>query len=534
VIASTRDLAADLRAELEQARALEPLRAGLTLEALLTSPELGAFRPSPAQLALVRAADGASVDGLLSPEQMIFHFGAEHIAAVRPSIVIPRTGVRAGKSLISAMALLRGILTAEFRWKPGEGDDDVQPDDDGLVGVRPGELVRALILTPALTTSASSFHHLIGTMQASPVLRQLFVKDPGAETALIRRPDGHVVHVQVVAARASGLNVRSTWLAAMLFDEADFHRDENGVVNLPDNFRAARPRMLRGAQIWLPSSPWADMGPYHEMFTSAFGKGGPTLTFHSDSRSMNPSLDREAEREERERDPDNAAREWDGIPLSADSTLFFPPDAVERAIDRDRAMRLPPLPGVPHFGGSDLGFRKNSSAMAIARFFSSRVELAYHEELRPPKGGSLKPSAVCEAFGGVCGDYGVDRLRGDGHYAETAREELDRCRPRVTYDDWNPSLEAKTEAFTAFRRLMQEGLLSLPDDKRLIAQIKRTQSKPIAGGKIQIQLPRQGQAHGDLLMAVVLACTQVPLAEVAPAATKVRGTRTMVKDGGGF
>jgi hypothetical protein len=533
VISTPPDLAADLRASLERERSLEPLRDGLTLEALLTSPALGAFRPSASQLALVRAADGAAVDGLLPLEQMLFHFGVERVAPARSSIVIPRTGVRAGKSLISAMALLHGILTTEFRWTPSEGDEAV-PDDDGKVGVRPGELVRALILTPTLTTSASSFHHLIGTMQASPALRQLFVKDPGAETAVIRRPDGHVVHVQVVAARASGLNVRSTWLAGMLFDEADFHRDENGVVNLPDNFRAARPRMLRGAQIWLPSSPWADMGPYHEMFTAAFGKPGSTLAFHSDSRSMNPSLDRDAEREERERDPDNAAREWDGIPLSADSTLFFPPDAVERAIDRDRAMRLAPLPGVPHYAGSDLGFRKNSSAMAIGRFATGRVELAYHEELRPPKGGSLKPSAVCEAFGRVCGDYGVDRLRGDGHYAETAREELDRCRPRVAYDDWNPSLEAKTEAFTAFRRLMQEGLLSLPDDKRLIAQIRRTQSKPVPGGKIQIQLPRQGQAHGDLLMAVVLACTQVPLAELAPAASKVRGTRTMVKDGGGF
>jgi hypothetical protein len=533
VIGAPTDLAADLRASLERARAFGPLREGLTLERLLTGPELGAFRPSSSQLALVRAADGTPLDDLLAPDRMAFHFGVERVAPARASIVIPRTGVRAGKSLISAMALLHGILTADFRWRPDPADETV-PDDDGLTGVRPGELVRALILTPALTTSASSFHHLVGTMQASSVLRQLFVKDPGAETAVIRRPDGHIVHVQVVAARASGLNVRSTWLAGMLFDEADFHRDENGIVNLPDNFRAARPRMLRGAQIWLPSSPWADMGPYHEMFTAAFGRPGTTLAFHSDSRSMNPSLDHDAEREERERDPDNAAREWDGIPLSADSTLFFPPDAVDRVVEKDRAMRLAPLPGVPHYGGSDLGFRKNSSAMAIARFAGARVELAYHEELRPPKGGSLKPSAVCEAFGRVCGDYGVDRLRGDGHYAETAREELDRCRPRVAYDDWNPSLEAKTEAFTAFRRLMQEGLLSLPDDKRLIAQIRRTQSKPVPGGKVQIQLPRQGQAHGDLLMAVVLACTQVPLAELAPAASKVRGTRTMVKDGGGF
>ncbi|HEY4118498.1 MAG TPA: hypothetical protein VGM56_11610, partial [Byssovorax sp.] len=522
------DLATDLRASLERDRALQPLRLGLTLEGLLTHADLAAFRPSAPQLALVRAADGAPLANLLTRDESAFHFGVERFTPRRPSIVIPRTGVRAGKSLISAMALLHGILTAEFRWKPVAGDGAV-PDDDGLVGVRPGELVRALILTPSLTTSASSFHHLVGTMQASASLRQLLVKDPGAETLVIRRPDGHVVHVQVVAARASGLNVRSTWLAGMLFDEADFHRDENGVVNLPDNFRAARPRMLHGAQIWLPSSPWADMGPYHEMFTAAFGRPGSTLAFHSDSRSMNPSLDREAEREERERDPDNAAREWDGIPLSADSTLFFPPDAVERAIEKGRADRLAPLPGVRHYGGSDLGFRKNSSALAIARWFGGKVELAYHEELRPPKGSSLKPSAVCQAFGERCGEYGVERLQGDGHYAETAREELDACRPRVVYDDWNPSLEAKTDAFTAFRRLMHEGLLSLPDDKRLIAQIKRTQSKPMPGGRIQIQLPRQGQAHGDLLMAIVLACVQVPLGEATTAAPKVRGSRTMVK-----
>lgn len=388
------------------------------------------------------------------------------------------------------------------------------PDADGRVGVRKGELVRALIVAPLLKLSRAPFDHLIGTMQASTVLSKLLVKT-GAESATIRRPDGFEVVVELVAASSSGANLRSTWLAGVIFDEADFHGDEDASVNLPDNLRAALTRMLPGAQVLVPSSPWADAGPFHELFTRYFGRPGREIAFHSDTRSMNPTLSKEEEDAERRRDPDSAAREYDAVPLSSSSRRFFPDEAVRGSVNSTRSMQLSPVDGLAHYAGCDLGFRKNSSALAIARFEGGKVRLAYYDELRPEKNKPLKPSEVCESFANACLSYRVRAVRGDLHYADTADEEFRKHKAdgglrTVRYESFQPTMEFTADAFAEFRKLMEEGRLELPDDPRLLKQIADVRSRPMPGGRIQVQLPKQAAAHGDLLMAVVLACVQVP------------------------
>lgn len=511
---------------------------GLTLEKLVTSPSLAAFRPSAAQRALIRAADGIPIGGLIPDDRMRFHFGVTEAetsdlgAWPRPRIVVLRTGVRAGKSLLAAMGLLQSILMCTFRRAPDVGED---PDADGLIGVRPGELVRALIVAPLLKLSRAPFDHIIGTMRASPTLSRMLVT-ANRESAVIRRPDGRDVHLELVAASSGGTNLRSTWLAGVIYDEADFHDGEDGAVNLPDNLRAGITRILPGAQAWIPSSPWADEGPFHEIFTGSFGQPGTTLSFHSDSRSMNPTLDRELEADERRRDPDNAAREYDAIPLSAGSSLFFPRDAVDACIDLDLGADTPLdyLPGIWHFGGTDLGFRKNSSALGIARRnpASGKVEIAYYEEKRPPRGAALKPSEVCADFARELGRYQVKSVRGDMHYSESAREHFGGA--NVAYEAWNPSQEAQTDAFTMLRSLITEGQIRLPNDARLLTMIRRTKSRAIPGGRVQIVLPKMAAAHGDTFMAIVLACMQVPKTTSQKPRSAVRRRASPVRDQGGF
>lgn len=493
---------AQARACAEELRLLDP--ACLTLEKLATDVRFGGFPASAAQRALCRAADGFSVVDLLTPEERIFHFGAENIEPTRPRTVVLRTGVRAGKSFLAACALLHSILTCSFRRPPLVGE---LPGPDGLVGVRKGELVRALIVAPLLRLSRSPLMHLVGTMLASKVLAPLLVKH-GAESCVIRRPDGNEVTVELVAASSGGANLRSTWLAGVIFDEADFHDAEDAAVNLPDNYRAAVTRMLPGAQIWIPSSPWADEGPFHEMFCAAFGRPARALAFHSSTRAMNPTLDREDEAAERKRDPENAAREYDAVPLKSGSKLFFSGDAIDKCATR-ASRHLPPN-GERHYAGVDLGFRKNSSALAIARGEAGKVSLAYFEELRPAPGAPLKPSEVCIGFGKKCQEYSADTMRGDLHGADEASERLaELSHPDVSYEEWVPTGDHQAEAFTTFRTLMQEEQLDLPNDARLLSQLRAVRSRPMPGGRIGVQLPKQGAAHGDLLMAVVLACTQV-------------------------
>lgn len=504
-----------------------------TLERFVESPDLGALPISPAQRALLRAADGLPVTHL-DAAGLHFHFGVDALPAQpRPRVVVLRTGVRAAKSLIASLTLILRSLTCQLRREPEHADE--RPGPDGLVGVRPGELVRALIVAPRLRLSRAPFHHVVGAVKASPVLSRHVVK-VGAESILLRRPDGAEVLVEMVAASGGGANLRSTWLASVLFDEADFHDEDDAAVNLKENFQAVQTRVLPGGQVWVVSSPWDDAGEFHELFTGAFGHPGRAVAFHSDSLTMNPTLDRADIEAERRRDPENAAREYDAVPLASGSLQFFPKAALDVAMGGARETSLAPN-DAPHWGGVDLGLRKNSSALALARRSGEKVVLAYHEELIPARGAHLKPGEVCRSFAATALRYRCLSIRGDSHYADTAHEEFPKVRAtwdgNVTcaYDEWQPSSANQADAFSRFRTMMLEGRLELTRDPRLRKQIEDTKFKKGPNG-IQVVLPKHGAAHGDLLMAVVLACVQVPEHVGTPVGTTLPDIGSRYGDGG--
>jgi hypothetical protein len=384
--------------------------------------------------------------------------------------------------------------------------------------------VRSVIVAPKLKLARSPLGHLVGTMRESPVLSKMLVS-VNKESCVVRRPDGREVTVELVAADSGGAGLRSTWLAAALFDEADFHDDADAAVNLPEQVRAARTRLLPGAQMWIPSSPWTDAGPFHDMFTEGFGKPhkNETIVFHSDSRSMNPTLDREMEAAERARDPENAAREYDAIPIPAGTARFFPDDAIAKSVNANRPLTLPPLPGVLHYSGADWGLTKNSSVQAIARPEGGKARLAFVDELRPTKEESVSPALTVPRFLKQGMAYGCRTVRGDHFLAPLRREERDKfcksladdeARQRVPeFEAFDPNRDAQAALFTELRRRMQDGRVELPNDPRLLSQLKGATVAHMPGGATKVVLPKQGHAHGDVLMAVALAIVAVPIDE---------------------
>ena len=518
----------------------------LTLEHLLDDPTLGNFRMSRLQRSFVRACDGSRLDapwpkGVAAPpagappwrpltvEERLTHFGQAIVPLLKPTTIIPMTGVRAGKTLIAAFGLVQSLLTCSLRHVPTAEElaDGVLPDADGMTGVRPGELVRAPIVTPRMAAGKQAFSYVLGIVNNSPRLKK-YVVEATKERLIIRRPsDGHHVVVELLAAAAGGTNLRSTWLAGIIFDEAAFFDDGEGddqaLVNLADNYGAAAARMLPGAIVWLPSSPWADSGTFHTMWARARGTfgsldddGDPSLvmSFHSTSRAMNPALSRKLENARRREAPLEATREYDAVPLSTLSNLLLPPAVMAKLIDATRPLHLPYEAGVIYTAGTDLGLRRNSSAIALARNEHRLVDgvskpvtsLVYHEELVPAQGTPLRPQTVIHHFGSVCQGYGCEAMEGDLAYVESAHEHLASLKGApVAYIEYVPTQESNATLCGRFRDLAAEGLLNLPNDPRLLSQLKRILIKPAPGGKTQIIMPTQGRAHGDLAIAVILA-----------------------------
>lgn len=532
----------DLFLEMSDPARNAELPRGLDLLTLITSPELGQHTSaSPAQRALILAADGKPIDGILPRDRMLFHFNEERLPSGRPRLVVLRTGVRAGKSLIAALALLFSCLYCQFRRAPILSEGEL-PGPDGLVGVRKGELVRALIVAPKLKLSRAPLVHIKSAIENSPNLKRYLVKN-NEESIVVRRPDGELVTIEIVAAGSGGDNLRSTWLAGVLFDEAAFHDGDDGAVNLSDNLRAALTRLLPGAQAWVVSSPWSDDDPFNVLFTQYFGRPSEeALAFHSDSRSMNPALLQSIVDAERARDPDNAAREYDAVPLSSSSTAFFPPDAIEKSVRNERPLCLPPEIGPTHAAAADWGFRKNSSALAISRAAKIgavvKAQVVYCDEKRPPKNSSLKPSEVVIDFAKRCQEYRARKIQGDGHSRDTVEEELGKLREKdrafdVVYEFISQNIDDIADRFTEFRRRMQEGLVDLPNDPMLLKQLRDTKSRPLPGGKTSIIIPKHGHTHGDVMQAVVASVVQVDLAaQPEKPKNQTRGRREMTNTGG--
>jgi hypothetical protein len=259
---------------------------------------------------------------------------------------------------------------------------------------------------------------------------------------------------------------------------------------------------------------------------------------------MNPTWDPDftIERHMRRTDPDNAAREIDAIPLAAGSKVFFPPALIDSIVNRERkgdAMHLPWLPTAAHYGGVDLAFVKNSSALAICRAEPIRerlvIRLVFHAEERPARGQPLRPSVVCGAFARKCGEYRALQVKGDEHYKETAREEFAKVKVRdeikgidrtIGYSLFYPSQDELFAACSKLKQHMSEGRFELPYDERLIGQFRRITAKPTPEGGVKIVMASLGAAHSDMAMATIIAASQVELRQsrTEPA---TRGKRVM-------
>lgn len=489
---------------------------GLTLEQLAEDPDYAGLPISNVQRALCRIADGRAVDAsCLDPEELREHLGTDggaFPAQDRPRVVVVNSGRRSGKTLIAVLGgLLLNALTCQMR-RPALPHE--HGGADGMVGVRPGEFVRGVIVTPRKQQARAAFRHLVGALKHSKKLKRFMV--PGSdnlESVIVRRPDGYEVTIEILAASAQGVNLRGSWFVGAVLDEADFFDEEDAAISLGDQVDAITPALCSGAQIWAVSSPWSDDGQFYKMHAEAFGKPGRVVAFHSSSMAMNPTLNRAEIEEQRAKDPEYVAREFDAVAMTTAGQAFFPKAAIVATCTR--AERTLPPDGSPHWGGGDLGFRKNSSAAAFAKSSGGKVVLSVYDELIPTKAEPLKPSAVCAAWAKLGLAYSATTIRGDMIYQDTALEELPKTEGvggrRVHYEPWPTNQEAVV--FTEFRRLMVEGLLELPNDPRLIRQLEETKSRKLANGQTGVLVPKHGAAHGDVMIAVVLACTQVPLTD---------------------
>jgi hypothetical protein len=468
---------------------------------------------SIAQTALCKVAfDGKTPEGLFGPEKdvakTIFGGIPGDIPPEARRVVNATCGRGSGKSYVlgGARLLYLGLTTP-------------------LPTLAPGEPAFGIIVAPSLKLARQTLRFISGAVESVPALAKL-VESNTTDVLVLRRPqDARAVRFECFAASGRGSEMRGKSVFGAFMDEAALFRDENYLVCDEVIFSSLMPRILEGGQVIVASSPWAREGLLWDQHQKNFGDPKNAIAALAPTTLMRPDANTAAiVAAERARDPENARREYDAEFMDSGAYQFFETSAIDACVDAT----LSPINGVegqyrlPFRGdavtcGGDLGFRSDSSALAIVHR-SDAYRLAELHELRPQAGVPLKPTAVIGRFIDRMKVHGIEYFVADGHYKEAVREQLEGS--DLMFKDAPAGVNGIAETYIKARLLMREKKVRIPKHERLIAQLRATIAKPTSGGALTISHPRTPTGgHGDLVSAFVLALWEAGGMEYAPAET---------------
>lgn len=454
---------------------------------------------SPSQAELARVAyGGAEPRGDLG--RRLFGFEGPVPVGAR-GVVAAVCGARAGKSyVLVALRLLWGMLVRD------------------LSSLAAGQKAVALIIAPNDKLRREVLNYALGAVRSRPELSAMLC-DEAADGFGMRRPDGRTVRFETGVATAGGYGARGRSLTDFALDESAFFRDSSYKVNDVEVFRAGSARVLPGGQTIVASTPWAQGGLLYELHRDNWSRPTTALVAHAPTLLLNDSpMTRGIVERERQRDPDNARREFDAQFMTSGTTLFFDGPIIDEATVAE-PFKL--QAGDVVFAGGDFAFRGDSSALVMVAMRGSTLHVFDGLEERP-EGAPLKPSVTVRRFA-ECIKGRCSYLMADRHYQEAIVEHLEEH--GLAYA---PAPMQPADSYVRARMLLREGKVRihpLPFRDRLLQQMREVHGKPTSGGGMSIVHPRWATGgHGDLVAALVLALWQVTGDEVA-ARAPTAGTR---------
>ena len=372
------------------------------------------------------------------------------------------------------------------------------------------------ILSASVTQSRIVFEYVIGTFEASPMLRGEVVSVT-ADTIVLRNG----IEIQIRA--ASFRTIRGVSAIAAICDEIATWRTAEDSSN-PDRevLRALKPSLLttNGPLICI-SSPYSKMGELWEAYRRDFGPDGDPLILvaQAASRVMNPTLSQEKLDREYEKDPESAAAEF-GAVFRSDIGAFVSREAIEAAVSVGVTVR-PPLASASYFAGIDpSGGSSDSMTMAIGHSEGDRLILDCLVEKKPP----FSPDETVREFAATLKCFRIETVVADRYGAEWVKERF--AAHGITCQ---PAEKTASEAYLAFLPLLNSGRVDLLDDARMINQFLSLERRTSRVGRDTVSHPRG--AHDDVANSAAL-CLTVASGDSEPAIlTWIKGEVAALREG---
>jgi hypothetical protein len=274
--------------------------------------------------------------------------------------------------------------------------------------LRPGERASILCLACDRNQARIVNRYCRGYFSSVPLLQRLAVRD--TDNGLELSHD-----CEIVIATNSFRSVRGRTIAAVVFDEVAFWRDETTANPDTETYNAVMPGLttLPGSILIGITTAYRKSGLAYEKWVSHFGQSDDDiLVVYGPATLFNPSLPQSVIDAAIKRDPDAARADW----LSewrSDLSDFIDRELVEHAIDRNVVVR-PPQPSRRYVAFADpSGGRGDSFALGIAHAEGDAIVLNCLFERRSP----FDPNIVVGELAALLRTYRLTEVTGDRYAA---------------------------------------------------------------------------------------------------------------------
>ena len=384
-----------------------------------------------------------------------------------------------------------------------------------LSALSPGESAYATIVSDDPRQRRQCYDYTLGAAQNHPDIAAMIEGEPGAEGFTLRRPDGKTVMVESVPPKRGGGSLRARSFVFVALEEAAFFADADHVANIDDSFRAAKARLLPGAQVCLSSTPWDEAGLMYLEFVENHpapwcagahltqpGRPHRAIAAHAPTLLLRPAA-REMVEGEAARSPENSRREHGAQFIPIGTSQMFDPIRIAEAVDPTLRLGRPTRADATRAVGADLGLVHDAAAAAaVERDPEGYAVLDYLEIFATAE--KLLPSEVIDKMAGVAEAAGVDEVTGDSHAAPFMAEAL--WRRKIVFLQTPGGVTGNAELFGLTRDLLHERKLRLPNDPRLLQQLREVKKRPLPSGGFRVEQPRKATGgHGDIVSALVAA-----------------------------
>ena len=382
-------------------------------------------------------------------------------------------GRRSGKSFMSS--LIAVYLAAFKDWTPY-----LSPGEKGWIFIIATDKEQAKIIKK----------YISGILNSNELFKRLIEKELQTEIEL---KNGVVIAVKTCNYRT----VRGFTVLAALAEEVAFWRDEYSANPAEEVLAALRPSLATVPESMLIgiSTPYSRSGLLWEQYRKHYGniESRSPLIWKAPTRVMNPTIDNSIIENDLQDDHARAKAEWEAE-WREDIEGFLSLEIIEASVVPGR-FELPKLHDVTYSAFIDPSSgRRDSFTLAIShKEESGKIIIDCIREARPP----FQPQSVVEEFAEVLRAYDVSQIESDKFAGEWVVAEFAKHGIYV-----EGTKLPSSEIYLQFLPLMINASIELPENLRLIEQLRGLERRTRVGGRDLVSHPQFSGAHDDLAVAV--------------------------------